>query len=39
MRPSNQGDTGVNCVHAPRLTAIPTGDAAFDSFIDQGGAA
>jgi len=29
----------VNCVHAPRLTAIPTGDAAIDSFIDQGGAA
>jgi hypothetical protein len=29
----------VNCAYAPRLTAIPTGDAAFDFFIDQGGAA
>jgi len=29
----------VNWAYAPRLTAIPTGDATFDSFIDQGGAA
>jgi len=29
----------MSCDQAPRLTAIPTGDAAFESFIDKGRAA
>jgi hypothetical protein len=33
------GDTGVSCAYAARPTAIPTGGAAFESFIDQGRAA
>jgi hypothetical protein len=29
----------VSCAYLPRLTAIPAGDAAFESFIDKGRAA
>jgi len=32
----NQGDAGVSCDYASRLTAIATRDAAYESFIGTG---